>query len=629
MQSLRYSWLAAASIAGLAVVAACSGGSGLAPTAVPETTGAKLVGAAPVIDAKHRKRGTAEIIVRIPRKKKAGRRMHPEYISPSTQSMSVNASGQPSQVFNLTPASAGCSTSESTGYLTCTETAFFPSGQQTISIFLYDQQNAAGNQLSTATTSVNIAQGDTTTIPITLDGIVSSAKVLLNGSASASVPVGTPTSIPVSVDAYDADNNLIMLPGNYTSAITLTDSDTSGATSLSESSVTAPGASVTMSYTGATISSATITAVVNGYNQTSGTATLTINSGGPTVTEYSIPTATANAQDIVRGPDGALWFTEYSGNKIGRITSTGAVTEYSGLTGQGPTGIVTGPDGALWFTEYIATGSGPPPLRTSYIGRITTGGSITEYETPALDAEPNGITVGPDGNMWFAESFRKQIAQITTGGAITEFSIPSGGRPLSIAKGPDGALWFTETEANGENSTGEIGRITTAGSITEYSSPIVPELTNDGITAGPNGTLWFTGSCFDGDAPAIGSVTTGGAIAGAYPLPTSTPGAGALTPLGITVGSDGALWFAAQAGNDGNLQSSIGRITTAGAMTLNVIPISGSQPYAITSGPGGLWFTDTGKPDAIGVMPVAASAARHRHTHPVPSSRKGASSEQY
>jgi virginiamycin B lyase len=38
-----------------------------------------------------------------------------------------------------------------------------------------------------------------------------------------------------------------------------------------------------------------------------------------TMTEFAIKTASANAQGIAQGPDNALWFTEVNGNKIGRI----------------------------------------------------------------------------------------------------------------------------------------------------------------------------------------------------------------------------------------------------------------------------------------------------------------------
>jgi len=69
--------------------------------------------------------------------------------------------------------------------------------------------------------------------------------------------------------------------------------------------------------------------------------------------EYPVPTANSKPEDITAGPDGALWFTEDYGNKIGRITTAGVITEYPVPTANSyPEGIAAGPDGALWFTEY-------------------------------------------------------------------------------------------------------------------------------------------------------------------------------------------------------------------------------------------------------------------------------------
>jgi len=66
--------------------------------------------------------------------------------------------------------------------------------------------------------------------------------------------------------------------------------------------------------------------------------------------------------DLVAGRDGAIWFTEYKGTyqhendaKLGRITTSGAITEYSGGFNpkSGPTGITLGPDGKVWFVETV------------------------------------------------------------------------------------------------------------------------------------------------------------------------------------------------------------------------------------------------------------------------------------
>lgn len=74
-----------------------------------------------------------------------------------------------------------------------------------------------------------------------------------------------------------------------------------------------------------------------------------------------------------------------------------------------PTGITTGPDGNLWFTE--ATGN--------QIGRMTPAGSVQEFPLPTTchnngsRCDPEGITSGPDGALWFAEAAGNQIGRLS------------------------------------------------------------------------------------------------------------------------------------------------------------------------------------------------------------------------
>jgi Beta-propeller repeat len=149
--------------------------------------------------------------------------------------------------------------------------------------------------------------------------------------------------------------------------------------------------------------------------------------------------ASSFASGITAGPDGNLWFTEPHGNRIGRITPAGEVTEYSdGISANShPVGITAGPDGNLWFTE-------PNGNR---IGRITPAGVVTEFSRGITsNSAPYGITAGPDGNLWFTERNGNRIGRITPAGAVTEFSIgiTPNSTPYDIAAGPDGNLWFLE-----------------------------------------------------------------------------------------------------------------------------------------------------------------------------------------
>ena len=124
-----------------------------------------------------------------------------------------------------------------------------------------------------------------------------------------------------------------------------------------------------------------------------------------------------------------------------------------------------------------------------------------------------------------------------------------------------------------------IGRITTAGVIAQFSSGISSGASPLGITAGPGGDLWFTETYYD----QIGRITTAGAITEFY-LPNPTYGLGM-----IAKGPDNNLWFT-ETGAD-----RIGRITPAGVVTeFNVS--SGAMPWGIVAGPdGNLWFTERGK----------------------------------
>jgi streptogramin lyase len=73
-----------------------------------------------------------------------------------------------------------------------------------------------------------------------------------------------------------------------------------------------------------------------------------------TIIEYPLPAAGSGPAVITAGPDGALWFADTLGNKIGRITTNGVITEFPTptVTSQ-PAGITTGPDGALWSPKTM------------------------------------------------------------------------------------------------------------------------------------------------------------------------------------------------------------------------------------------------------------------------------------
>ncbi len=268
-----------------------------------------------------------------------------------------------------------------------------------------------------------------------------------------------------------------------------------------------------------------------------------------------------------------------------------AFTEYVNTGQDNPQAITTGPDGALWFIGYG-------------IGRITTAGVFTQI-VPAPQVASTGIVTGPDGALWFGDYSSNAIGRITTAGALVEFPIPTpNSYPSRIAAGPDGALWFTESQGN------KIARITTAGSVSEYAIPTANSFPT-GIAAGPDGALWFTEKI----GGKIGRITTAGSIT-EFATPILSQ------PLDITVGSDGALWYTSLAAGlsvDESLGgSSIGRITTAGAFTVYPLSSTYVQPSGITAGSdGALWFTAEG---GNSLARISTAGNLSEYTIPIPES---------
>ena len=399
------------------------------------------------------------------------------------------------------------------------------------------------------------------------------------------------------------------------------------------------------------------------------------------VTEYAVPTTNAKPNAITLGPGkGSMWFTESNGYQIATITTTGKVTEYAAdYEYEDPTGIVSGSDGNVWYIgtasgslerfsagastafSYASTGSDPatgitsdssgnlwftqendnqvgvlspttdistefvPPsdyadplgialakdnniwfTETGYydyeeyadaIGVIKpSNDQIAQYPTTTSYSEPSGIVSDPgDGNLWFTEEAADQIGRINpTTKALAEYPVPTkNADPTAITVDSSGNVWFTESDA------ARIGELSPNDPdvINEYGVPGTPE----GIVAGPDGNIWFTEDvCCSGYKIGVFSPTSDTVIH-QYALPSGDyPGA-------IIVGPDQNLWFADSSGK-------IGFITTGGAITEYAVP--NANPVALTAGlDGNIWFTATGTyngvqyPNIIGVVTLSTTTA--------------------
>ena len=70
-----------------------------------------------------------------------------------------------------------------------------------------------------------------------------------------------------------------------------------------------------------------------------------------TVHHYYIPTTNSKPADLDIGCDDAIWFTEFAGGKIGRLSRDGRMKEYRLPRGSAPFGIAFGRLWILYYTE--------------------------------------------------------------------------------------------------------------------------------------------------------------------------------------------------------------------------------------------------------------------------------------
>jgi streptogramin lyase len=265
-------------------------------------------------------------------------------------------------------------------------------------------------------------------------------------------------------------------------------------------------------------------------------------SGSSFITEYSSGlSAGAGPNVIAQGANGEMWFSEYGANKIGRITSSGSITEFptagTGLTANaGPSGVVLGSDGNVWFTEYSS----------GKIGEISpsTGHLVGEYPLPSGGSSgPEGIVVGPDGELWFTERGASKIGRLDptsatagTSNGISEYAL-GGPQPSDLVDGPSGTIWITLVNTSQIASVLPGALPNNSPGISYYSLPTAnsgPE----GLVFGSDDKLWVAentaGKFAEVDAGAVQANTSDGI--------TEFPAGG--HPKWVTEGGDGHLWAA-------------------------------------------------------------------------------------
>jgi virginiamycin B lyase len=160
------------------------------------------------------------------------------------------------------------------------------------------------------------------------------------------------------------------------------------------------------------------------------------------VREYYMPDRAArDPHSLAFDQTGMLWFTVQASNMVGKLDpKTGTITLRPSLTrGSKPYGIAVNSKGVPFFCELGANKIGSiDPLTMK----------ITEYVLPK-GARPRRLAIASDDVIYYTDYGRGHLGRLDPKtGKVDEWPSP-GGRdsgPYGITITPDGAVWYSETE---------------------------------------------------------------------------------------------------------------------------------------------------------------------------------------
>jgi virginiamycin B lyase len=153
-----------------------------------------------------------------------------------------------------------------------------------------------------------------------------------------------------------------------------------------------------------------------------------------TVKEYRLPTST-DPHEATAASDGNVWVTVQGAfdpetfttpGSVARVEPRGTITEFAVCDGCITNDLVQGPDGIVYVSDNDGqlrriTTSGEVLSSISHCGEVfcdPLGGVAADPE----GGTPLGIAAAPDGNVWFTQNLRGNIARITPDGVVTEAS---------------------------------------------------------------------------------------------------------------------------------------------------------------------------------------------------------------
>ena len=221
----------------------------------------------------------------------------------------------------------------------------------------------------------------------------------------------------------------------------------------------------------------------------------TIGAGGQPIVTPVITLVNAIPSDIVYDHNlTRVWFLENNSLAYYNSTAPGNITLEQTFPGGSPQYMTIDNKERIWIT-LLGTNQ---IVEYDPIGKTL----VNSYNVPVANSSLQGVTTGPDGTIWFAETTAKKLGHIIpcqTGSCnVTDYGPPPNVEitfPIQLAVDHVGVVWFTD-HGRGQfgsfnPSTGEW-RVFGIGYCSESYDPDCPVGLPNAISLDSDGMIWFS-----------------------------------------------------------------------------------------------------------------------------------------
>ena len=309
-----------------------------------------------------------------------------------------------------------------------------------------------------------------------------------------------------------------------------------------------------------------------------GVVTTFAGTAGTVGTAQATPAKFSEPFGVATDSTGNVYVADTNNNAIRKITPAGVVTTLAGGSGMGstdgtgsaakfaePHGVVLDSNGNVYVTDYVnmtIRKVTPTGVVTTLAGSAGVEGFVNGTGTAARFKSLQGIAIDTSGNLYIVDSGNRSIRKITPAGVVTTFVDGTNGQlgsPRGVVVDSAGTLYVTDYTAH------VIYRVTSAGVVSRFA----------GLQT----------------------------AAGAGPMPGSTDGptSSALfnAPSAIAIDSAGSLYVADTASNTVRKIAS-GNVTTLAGQAGRSSSVDGKgaaarfqDPYAVAvDGSGNVYVAD-------------------------------------